>query len=80
MNENLEILRNNEGKNCVIGVEVLFLKKMIISNCGDNSFKCEDFWKNVCRHCILYLLRLKPLFPSDVEILNPKVGLELDQI
>ena len=43
MNENLEILRNKEGKNCVIGVEVLFLKKMIIPNCGDNSFKCEDF-------------------------------------
>ena len=43
MNENLEILRNKEGKNCVIAVEVLFLKNMIISNCGDNSFKCEDF-------------------------------------
>ena len=26
-----------------------------------------------CRHCILYLLRLGPLFPNDAEILRPKV-------
>ena len=33
-----------------------------------------------CRHRILYLLQLKPPFPNDGKILNPKVGLGLDQI
>jgi len=32
------------------------------------------------RHCILYPLRLRPLFPYDVGILKPKVGLGSDQI
>ena len=33
-----------------------------------------------CRHCILYPLRLESLFPNDVEILKPKVGLGPNQI
>ena len=33
-----------------------------------------------CRHRILSHLRLEPSFPNDVEILRPKVGLELNQI
>ena len=32
------------------------------------------------RHYILYPLRFGPLFPNDVGILKPKVGLGLDQI
>ena len=31
--------------------------------------------KGICRHRILYPVRLEPLFPSDAEILKPKVGL-----
>ena len=33
-----------------------------------------------CRHCILYPLRLGPLFPNAAEILRPKVGLGPNQI
>ena len=36
--------------------------------------------KGICRHRILYPLRLEHLFPNDVEILKPKVGLGPNQI
>ena len=36
--------------------------------------------RGICRHYILYPLRLEPPFPNDVKILRPKVGLEPNQI
>ena len=36
--------------------------------------------QGVCRHCILYPLRLRLSFPNDGKIPNPKVGLEPNQI
>ena len=36
--------------------------------------------KGICRHLILYPLRLRPPFPNDAKILKPKVGLWPDQI
>ena len=40
----------------------------------------HTYYSPYCRHCILYLLRLDPLFPIVVQILKPKVGLGPDQI
>ena len=34
----------------------------------------------ICRHHIMYPLRLEPPFPNDVGIIKPKVGLGLDHI
>ena len=36
--------------------------------------------RGICRHRILYSLRLGPQFPNDGKILKPKVGLGSDQI
>ena len=36
--------------------------------------------KGICRHCILYPLRLEPPFPNDARILKPNVGLGPDQM
>mgnify|MGYP007088598962 CR=1 FL=1 len=35
---------------------------------------------NKCRHCILYLLRLRPPFPNDGKIPKSKLDLGLDHI
>ena len=40
----------------------------------------HTYYSPYCRHCILYLLRLDPLFPIVVQILKPKVGLGPNQI
>ena len=36
--------------------------------------------RGICRHCILYPLRLRPLFPNDARTLRPKIGLGPNQI
>ena len=36
--------------------------------------------RGICKHHILYLLRLRPRLPNDIRILKPKVGLGLDQM
>jgi len=36
--------------------------------------------RGICRHHILYPLRLGPLFPNNAEILKPKVGLKPNQM
>ena len=47
-----------------------------------NVFNLKKYYFNwyICKHCILYPLRLEPPFPNDVEILKPKVGLRPNQI
>ena len=39
-------------------------------------FKCEDMIVARCKHCILYPLRLRPLFPNDAWTLRLKASLE----
>ena len=36
--------------------------------------------RSIYRHCILYPLRLRPPFPNDTRILNPKASLKPNQI
>ena len=36
--------------------------------------------RGICRHCILYPLRLGPLFPNNAQTLKPKTSLKPNQI
>ena len=42
--------------------------------------KLKNQNKGICRHRILYPLRLRPLFPNDARTLRPKANLEPNQI
>ena len=42
--------------------------------------KIFENWNNVCRHLILYPLRLRSPFPNDAQNVRPKASLEPNQI
>ena len=62
--------------------QVSFLDDKLPSEGRDHTLvmhiivKCEDMIVTRCKHCILYPLRLGPLFPNDACTLRLKTSLE----
>ena len=62
------------GLSCTSKQNVLYLILLI------SLVKLTNQKRGICRHRILYLLRLKPPFPNDAQTLRPKASLEPNKI